>query len=187
MLHRESRWWLWVYAMFPESALNSVCTSEMQSISRSFKTGRSFLSFMVADFVWLPLLSWKTKVNIFLLCVLHLWKLRVLVLRIRLPSMNILLLLCINLEYGWSFSFFEHTGQTCGILVPLPGIEPVPHTVDVWNLNHWSAREAHGWFFNTGMYKWSWIVCWSRFRTLKTVKSYLHLWVGFETFLNEWL
>jgi len=71
------------------------------------------------------------------------------VLRIRLPSMNILL------EYGWSFLFFEHTGQACGILVPLPGIEPVPHTVDMWNLNHWPAREAHGWFFNTGIYKGS--------------------------------
>ena len=37
----------------------------------------------------------------------------------------------------------------CRILVPLPGIEPMPHIVEVWNLNHWTAREAHGWFFLT--------------------------------------
>ena len=50
---------------------------------------------------------------------------------------------------GLLFSFFEHTRQARGILVPLPGIEPMPHIVEVWNLNHWTAREAHGWFFLT--------------------------------------
>lgn len=66
--------------------------------------------------------------------------------------MNILLLSCINLEYSWSFVLLEHTGQAHGILVPSPAIEPVPHT-EVWNLNRWTAREAQGWFFNTGSHK----------------------------------
>ena len=54
---------------------------------------------------------------------------------------------------GLLFSFFEHTRQARGILVPLPGTEPVPHIVEVWNLNHWTAREVHGCFFNTGIHK----------------------------------
>ena len=27
-----------------------------------------------------------------------------------------------------------------GILVPQPGIKPVPHALDVWSFNHWTAR-----------------------------------------------
>ena len=29
-----------------------------------------------------------------------------------------------------------------GILVPQPGIEPVPPAVEVWSLNHWTMREV---------------------------------------------
>ena len=30
----------------------------------------------------------------------------------------------------------------CGILVPQPGIQPVPPAVEAWSPNHWTAREA---------------------------------------------
>ena len=30
----------------------------------------------------------------------------------------------------------------CGILVPPPGIEPMPTAVEAWSLNHWTAREV---------------------------------------------
>ena len=30
----------------------------------------------------------------------------------------------------------------CGILVPQPGIEPVPPAVEAQSLNHWTAREV---------------------------------------------
>ena len=30
----------------------------------------------------------------------------------------------------------------CSILVPQPGMEPVPPAVEVWSLNHWTAREV---------------------------------------------
>ena len=30
----------------------------------------------------------------------------------------------------------------CRILVPRPGIEPVPPAVEGWSLNHWTAREV---------------------------------------------
>ena len=30
----------------------------------------------------------------------------------------------------------------CGILVPQPGIKPVPSALEVQNLNHWTAREV---------------------------------------------
>ena len=38
--------------------------------------------------------------------------------------------------------FFGHTAQHVGILVPQPGIEPVPPAVEAWSLNHWTTREA---------------------------------------------
>ena len=30
----------------------------------------------------------------------------------------------------------------CGILVPQPGIEPTPPALEVWSLNHWTAKEV---------------------------------------------
>ena len=33
-----------------------------------------------------------------------------------------------------------------GILVPGPGIEPVPPALEAWSLNHWTAREVLGTF-----------------------------------------
>ena len=30
----------------------------------------------------------------------------------------------------------------CGILVPWPGIEPVPAALGVWSLNHWASRKV---------------------------------------------
>ena len=35
-----------------------------------------------------------------------------------------------------------HAQVVCGILVPRPGIEPVPPVVEAWSLNHWTAREV---------------------------------------------
>ena len=37
--------------------------------------------------------------------------------------------------------FILFFGQTCGILVLWPGIEPMPFAVEVWCLNHWTTRE----------------------------------------------
>ena len=33
-------------------------------------------------------------------------------------------------------------GVACRILIPLPGIKPVPSAVEAWSLNHWTTREA---------------------------------------------
>ena len=38
--------------------------------------------------------------------------------------------------------FWPHCAA-CGILVPQPGIEPVPPAVEAWSPNHWTAREVH--------------------------------------------
>ena len=32
--------------------------------------------------------------------------------------------------------------MACGLLVPQTGIKPVPPAVEVWSLNHWTAREV---------------------------------------------
>ena len=43
-----------------------------------------------------------------------------------------------------SLLFFWPHRVACGILVPLPGIEPTPPAVEAWSLNHWTAREVLG-------------------------------------------
>ena len=40
------------------------------------------------------------------------------------------------------FFFFWPHHAACGILVPQPGIEPVPPAVEAQSLNHWTAREV---------------------------------------------
>ena len=40
------------------------------------------------------------------------------------------------------FFFFWLRCVACGILVPRPGIKPVPHAVEVQSLNHWTTREV---------------------------------------------
>ena len=37
--------------------------------------------------------------------------------------------------------FLAHS-VVCGILVPQPGIEPVPPAMEAWRLNHWTTREV---------------------------------------------
>ena len=36
--------------------------------------------------------------------------------------------------------FFDHTTQHAGILVPQPGVEPVPSAMEVQSSNHWITR-----------------------------------------------
>ena len=38
-------------------------------------------------------------------------------------------------------NFFWPHSRACGILTPQPGIEPMRPAVEVWSLNHWTARE----------------------------------------------
>ena len=40
-----------------------------------------------------------------------------------------------------SFLLWPHP-TACGILVPQPGIEPAHPELEVWSLNHWTAREV---------------------------------------------
>ena len=39
------------------------------------------------------------------------------------------------------FQFGPHR-MACGILVPLPGIKPIPPAVEAQSPNHWTAREV---------------------------------------------
>ena len=49
--------------------------------------------------------------------------------------------------HGFVFFWLHHSA--CGILVSLPGIEPMPTSVEAVSLNHWVAREVplYGLFF----------------------------------------
>ena len=40
------------------------------------------------------------------------------------------------------YFFFLLRFVACGILVPQPGIKPMPPAVGVWSLNHWTTREV---------------------------------------------
>ena len=37
--------------------------------------------------------------------------------------------------------FWSSSMHVCGILVPRPGIEPVPSAVEVWSPRHWTAGQ----------------------------------------------
>ena len=39
------------------------------------------------------------------------------------------------------FFLFWSCGVACRILVPPPGIKPMPPAVEAWSSNHWTARE----------------------------------------------
>ena len=41
--------------------------------------------------------------------------------------------------------FFWPCSAACGILVPWPGIEPVPFALQEQSLNHWTSREVLDW------------------------------------------
>ena len=45
-----------------------------------------------------------------------------------------------RVRHDWATSPSPHAA--CGILVPWPGIEPAPPTLEVWHLNHWATREV---------------------------------------------
>ena len=44
--------------------------------------------------------------------------------------------------YIYIYFFFFSCTVVCGILVPWPGIRPVPPALEAWSLNHWTAREV---------------------------------------------
>ena len=43
----------------------------------------------------------------------------------------------LNYIYSILFFFWPHR-TACGILVPQPGIKPMPPALEVWSLNHWT-------------------------------------------------
>lgn len=52
----------------------------------------------------------------------------------------------------WPFFFFfflnfwPHLAAACRILVPCPGIEPLPPALEAQSLKHWTSREVPGSF-----------------------------------------
>ena len=50
--------------------------------------------------------------------------------------------------------FFLAANAACRILVPQPGIKPVPPTMEVQSLNHWTAREVLRQFCKCGRSIW---------------------------------
>ena len=48
----------------------------------------------------------------------------------------------ISFYFIYLFLFFWSCHAACGILVPWPGIKPVPHAVEEQSLNHWTTREV---------------------------------------------
>ena len=48
---------------------------------------------------------------------------------------------CLSGKY---FFFFGPSCATCGILVPRPGMEPLPPALGAQSLKHWTAREIPG-------------------------------------------
>ena len=45
-------------------------------------------------------------------------------------------------DVGFVLFFFWPQHVACRILVPQPGIEPMPPAMEAWSPNHWTAREV---------------------------------------------
>ena len=56
------------------------------------------------------------------------------------------------LQYFFYFMFWFFGHGACGILAPLPGIEPTLSCTGGWGLNPWIAREVRLWFLNSFSY-----------------------------------
>ena len=67
------------------------------------------------------------------------WATREAFLPLNLPAINCLSLSFLRLKI---FSFFSSHYVACGILVPRPGIKPVPPAVEAESPNHWTTREV---------------------------------------------
>ena len=44
--------------------------------------------------------------------------------------------------FFWFWGVFWPPNEACRILVPQPGIEPVPPAVEVQSPNHWTTKEV---------------------------------------------
>ena len=72
----------------------------------------------------------------------------------------------------FSFFFFWPHYAACGILVPRPGIEPVPPALGAQSLNHWTTREVPlYWLFITKHY----LVFVTKFKDVYKVKPHVPL------------
>ena len=64
-----------------------------------------------------------------------------------------------SLSFHLFFFFNWLCHVACGILVPWPGIEPMPPAMEAWNLNHWTIREVPDHPLNLkvllGLHPWS--------------------------------
>ena len=54
-----------------------------------------------------------------------------------------------------SFFYSWPRCTACGILLPWPGIEPMPPAVEAWSLNHWTTTEFPGQSFLSSDGSWS--------------------------------
>ena len=60
---------------------------------------------------------------------------------------------CTKIQYLESFFFFWPYCMACGILVPCLGIEPLSPALEVWSLNHWTARKFPAFILLTNIYQ----------------------------------
>ena len=76
------------------------------------------------------------------------------------------------------FIYFWPCCVACRILVPQPGLEPIPHAMGVQSLNHWIARELSHLPFKTELkhplFSW-WNLPSSLFRLIKVLWAELFL------------
>ena len=59
----------------------------------------------------------------------------------------------------------------CGILVPQPGIKPMPPALGVWGLNHWTTGEV---LTSIHFYPWNWFI---EDIVLFVWKNFQHCWL----------
>ena len=60
-------------------------------------------------------------------------------------------------DFTSSFSLYLPCHAACGILIPWPGIEPIPPALEAWSLNHWTPGKSPSFSFKSsnGWKQWT--------------------------------
>ena len=82
--------------------------------------------------------------------------------------------------YLFIFTFWH---VACGILVPWPGIEPMPPALGAQNLNHWTTREVQHYFFFLNSLFWNNYESYLGSSAGPSSLYFLSLWTSWSTFM----
>ena len=126
-MHRVCPYWVRVEASCNSSATSALCIWPL--LLFSVKVLKHASTSILLFFFWVFLMICTDQKNLHILHCLK-WKIKG----------NIDYFFSLSLNFN-PFIFWLHR-MPCRIVIPQPGIKPMPPAVDMWSLIHWATREV---------------------------------------------